>query len=94
MIAAMLVEADNTVQGYDAKVREICDLMDAGIVDAALVAVSALQAATSVAALLLTTGVVVAKPAAPPRPTRADDIPFGPEAKDMTADEAGEFGLV
>ena len=94
MIAAMLVEADNTVQGYDAKVREFCDLMDAGIVDAALVAVSALQAATSVAALLLTTEVVVAKPAAPPRPTRADEIPFGPEAKDMTADEAAEFGLV
>ena len=65
-----------------------------GIVDAALVAVSALQAATSVATLLLTTEVVVAKPAALPRPTRADDIPFGPEAKDMTADEAGEFGLV
>ena len=94
MIAATLVEADNTVEGFDAKVEEICDLVDAGIVDAALVAVSALQAATSVAALLLTTEVVVAKPAAPPRPTRADDIPFGPEAKDMTADEAGEFGLV
>ena len=94
MIAAMLVEADNTVKGFDAKVEEICNLVDAGIVDAALVAVSALQAATSVAALLLTTEVVVAKPAAPPRPTRADDIPFGPEAKDMTADEAGEFGLV
>ena len=44
--------------------------------------------------LLLTAEVVVAKPAAPPRPTRADDIPFGPEAKDMTADEAGGFGLV
>jgi len=37
---------------------------------------------------------VVAKPPPPTRPIKADDIPFGPEAKDMTAEEAGGFGLV
>ena len=40
------------------------------------------------------TETVVSKPPPPPRPTKADDIPFGPEAKDMTAEEAGGFGLV
>lgn len=94
MVAARVAGEPNPATGYDAQVGRICDLMAVGIVDAAQVAISALEAATSVAALLLTTEVVVAKPAAPPRPTRADDIPFGPEAKDMTADEAGDFGLV
>lgn len=94
MVAARLADEGNAVMGYDAQADVFCDLMDAGIVDAAQVVISSLEAATSVAALLLTAEVVVAKPAAPPRPTRADDIPFGPEAKDMTADEAGGFGLV
>ena len=94
IMAARLADERNLVTGYDAQAGALCDLMEAGIVDAAQVVVSALEAAVSVSALLLTTEVVVAKPAAPPRPTRADDIPFGPEAKDMTADEAGGFGLV
>ena len=94
IMAARLADDSNPVTGYDAQAGALCDLMEAGIVDAAQVVVSALEAAVSVSALLLTTEVVVAKPAAPPRPTRADDIPFGPEAKDMTADEAGGFGLV
>jgi len=94
MMAARLADERNPATGYDAQAGALCDLMEAGIVDAAQVVVSALEAAVSVSALLLTTEVVIAKPAAPPRPTRADDIPFGPEAKDMTADEAGGFGLV
>jgi chaperonin GroEL len=94
IMAARLADERNPVTGYDAQAGALCDLMEAGIVDAAQVVVSALEAAVSVSALLLTTEVVVAKPAAPPRPTHADDIPFGPEAKDMTADEAGGFGLV
>ena len=76
MVAAKLAGERSPVSGYDAQADVFCDLMAAGIVDAAQVAVSALEAATSVAALLLTTEAVVAKPAAPPRPTRADDIPF------------------
>lgn len=94
MVAARLAGERSAVMGFDAQRDTFCDLLAAGVVDAAQVAVSALEAATSVAALLLTTEVVVAKPAPPPRPTRADDIPFGPEAKDMTAEEAGGFGLV
>ena len=94
MIVGQLAEECSPDMGYDAQADAFCDLMNEGVVDAAQVVVSALEAATSIAALLLTTEVVVAKPAAPPRPTRADDIPFGPEAKDMTADEAGGFGLV
>jgi len=94
MVAARLAGERSAAMGYDAQRDAFCDLLAAGVVDAAQVSVSALEAATSVAALLLTTEAVVAKPAAPPRPTRADDIPFGPEAKDMTAEEAGGFGLV
>ena len=40
------------------------------------------------------TEVVVAKDKVIPRPTRSNDIPFGPKAKDMTAEEAGAFGLL
>jgi chaperonin GroEL len=100
MIAAKLSDGEPSVaakgmtQGFDAQSGRFGDLMKAGIIDPAQVAISALEAANSVAALLLTVEVVIAKPAPPPRPTRADDIPFGPEAKDMTADEAGGFGLV
>ncbi|CAN0506531.1 unnamed protein product, partial [Discosporangium mesarthrocarpum] len=94
MAAARLADHRSSVVGYDAQADAFCDLMKVGVVDATQVTVSALEAATSVAALLLTAEAVIAKPAAPPRPTRADDIPFGPEAKDMTADEAGDFGLV
>lgn len=100
MVAANLLDgtfaasANGMTQGFDAQTGRFGDLMKAGVIDPALVAVSALVAANSVAALLLTVEAVIAKPAPPPRPTRADDIPFGPEAKDMTAEEAGGFGLV
>lgn len=95
MVAAMLSEKSASgLTGFDAETGTFCDLMTAGVIDPACVAVSALEAAGSVAALLLTVEVIVARPPPPPRPTAADDMPFGPEAKDMTAEEAGGFGLV
>lgn len=95
MVAATLMDKpSSTSAGFDAQAGVFADLLESGVIDAAQVAISALEAAGSVAALLITTEGVVARPAAPPRPTRADDIPFGPEAKDMTGDEAGEFGLL
>ena len=95
MVVAKLTEKTSSPSmGFDAQAGAFVDMMKAGIIDPAQVAVSALEAAASVAALLLTTEVIVARPPPPPRATRADDIPFGPEAKDMTADEAGGFGLV
>ena len=45
--------------GYDAKKREFCDLVKAGVIDPAKVARVALQSAASVAGLLLTTEVLV-----------------------------------
>ena len=95
MVAAALLEksgSDST--GFDAETGTFRDLVKAGVIDPARVAISALEAACSVAALLLTVEAIVARPPPPPRPTAADDIPFGPEAKDMTAEEAGGFGLV
>lgn len=94
MVAANLMESGSVARGFDAQAGEFADLRDRGIIDPARVTIAALEAANSVAALLLTVETVIAKPTPPPRPTRADDIPFGPEAKDMTADEAGDFGLV
>ena len=95
MVAAALSEkSDSGSTGFDAVTGTFRDLMKAGVIDPARVAVSALEAASSVAALLLTVEAIVARPPPPPRPTAADDIPFGPEAKDMTAEEAGGFGLV
>lgn len=94
MVAATLMEAGDQGKGFDAQAGKFTDLLKTGVIDPAQVAISALEAANSVAALLLTVETVIAKPAPPPRPTSADDIPFGPEAKDMTADEAGDFGLV
>lgn len=94
MVSAALAELRNPHHGFDANNGCYGDLMQTGVVDPARVTVAALEAANSVAALFLTTETVISKPPPPPRPTKADDIPFGPEAKDMTAEEAGGFGLV
>ena len=94
MVSAALAELRNPHHGFDAHNGCYGDLLQTGVVDPARVTVAALEAANSVAALFLTTETVISKPPPPPRPTKADDIPFGPEAKDMTAEEAGGFGLV
>ena len=94
LVAARIADTDGGAYGFDAARGRYGDLIRAGVIDPAAVAIAALEAAVSVAGLLLTAEAVIAKPPPPPRPTRADDIPFGPEAKDMTAEEAGDFGLV
>lgn len=92
---ASLISWDGRFEsGFDATTGRIRNLMRAGVVDPAQVVIAALEAAGSIAGMLLATEAVVAKPPRSPRPTSADDIPFGPEAKDMTADEAAGFGLV
>ena len=93
VVARIAVAADFST-GFDAQTCSYCNLANVGVIDAARVVIGALEAALSVTGLLLGAETVIAKPAAPPRPTSADDIPFGPEAKDMTADEAAGFGLV
>jgi chaperonin GroEL len=93
-VAARISASDDPAYGYDARAGRFRNLIAAGVIDPARVAVAALESAVSVAALMLSTETVLAKPPPVPRPTSADDIPFGPEAKDMTADEAAEFGLV
>jgi chaperonin GroEL len=94
LVAARIGEDGRAGFGFDAASGRYGDLMRAGVIDPAEVAIAALEAAASVAALLLATETVIAKPPPAARPTSADDIPFGPEAKDMTADEAKGFGLV
>ena len=80
--------------GFDVRTGRFVDLAGAGVVDPAAVLISALQAATSVAVSLANVEVAIAKPPPPARPVRSDETPFGPEAKDMTAEEARGFGLV
>ena len=80
--------------GFDVRTGGFVDLVKAGVVDPAGVLISALQASSSVAASLANVEVAIAKPPPPARPIRSDEMPFGPEAKDMTAEEARGFGLV
>ena len=94
LVAARIGEDTRPVYGFDAASGRYGDLVRAGVIDPAEVCIAALEAASSVAALLLATETVIAKPPPAPRPTSAEEIPFGPEAKDMTADEAQGFGLV
>ena len=94
ILGTALNETNKTGYGFDARSGKFCDLMAKNIVDPALVLISALESASSIAGLFLTAEKVIAKPAPAPRPTRSENIPFGPEAKDMTVDEAGDFGLL
>ncbi|PPR09800.1 MAG: 60 kDa chaperonin 1 [Alphaproteobacteria bacterium MarineAlpha11_Bin1] len=93
MISAKLAGFMDPCQGFDAQEGEFRDLFKAGIVDPARIAIAALEAANSVASLFLTAAAVISKPL-PERPTSSGNIPFGPEAKDMTSEEAGHFGLL
>ncbi|MEC7490566.1 MAG: molecular chaperone GroEL [Pseudomonadota bacterium] len=94
LLAATLAETKETNYGFDVRSGVFCDLIANNIVDSARVLISALQSASSIVGLFLTAETVIAKPSPPPRPTRSEKIPFGPEAKDMTADEASDFGLL
>ena len=85
---------DDVRCGFDVRTGRFVDLVRAGVVDPAGVLISALRAAVSVAASLANVEAVIAKPPSPARPVRSSEIPFGPEAKDMTAEEARGFGLV
>jgi chaperonin GroEL len=62
------VESENGAVGLDATTGEIVDLVKAGIIDPAKVTRSALQNAASIAALLLTTEVLVADKPEKPQP--------------------------
>ncbi|WP_138380307.1 chaperonin GroEL [Luteithermobacter gelatinilyticus] len=73
VIAGKLLESTDTNYGYDAQKEEFCDLVAAGIIDPTKVVRTALQDASSVAGLLITTEAMVAerpeeKPAAPAMP--------------------------
>ncbi len=57
--------------GFDAAKLEYCDMLEAGIVDPAKVTRSAIQNASSVAGLLLTTEALVAEKPAPEEPAGA-----------------------
>ena len=85
---------DDARCGFDVRIGRFVDLVRTGVVDPAGILISSLQAAVSVAALLANVEAAIAKPSPPARPTRSDEVPFGPEAKDMTAEEARGFGLV
>ncbi len=80
--------------GFDVRSGTFCDVFGVGIVDPVRVLTEALIAANSAAGLFITADVVVTKTKSPIRTKTAEEIPFGPEAKDMTADEATGFGLL
>ena len=55
------IQKSKALNGYNARTGEIVDMIDAGIVDPAKVTRSALQNASSIVGLLLTTSVLVAR---------------------------------
>ena len=59
VVADEVLEKASFNYGFDAKKREFCDLVKAGVIDPAKVARVALESAASVAGLLLTTEVLV-----------------------------------
>ena len=60
VIVDKLLESDNTDWGFDAQALEYKDLVKAGIIDPAKVVRTALQDASSVASLLITTEAMIA----------------------------------
>jgi chaperonin GroEL len=71
IVVGKLMEQKNTSQGYDAQTGEYVDMIKAGIIDPTKVVRTALQDASSIAGLLITTEAMVAeKPEkkAPPMP--------------------------
>ncbi len=65
-VTAIKVTEQEAGVGYDARVGEFVDMVDAGIIDPVKVTRSALQNAASIAGMLLTTDVLIAdKPVAP-----------------------------
>ena len=66
IVVGKLLEQKSTTYGFDAQAEKYVDLVDAGIVDPTKVVRTALQDASSVAALLITTEAMVAdRPAKP-----------------------------
>ena len=63
--------------GFDAYKEEYCDMVSAGIIDPAKVTRSALENATSVSAMVLTTESLVADKPEPPAPAPAADPSMG-----------------
>ena len=57
----MLFRSKSTTAGFDAQKEEYCDLIDSGIIDPTKVVRTALQNASSVAGLLITTEAMIAE---------------------------------
>lgn len=60
-VVGKLLDQNDCNFGFDAQAGQYCDLVKAGIIDPAKVVRAALQDATSVAGLLITTEAVVAE---------------------------------
>ncbi len=91
-VVAAVAQSDDRDLGFDASDGVVKDLIDAGIADPLSVVCAALRNAVSVAGMMLTAEVALARPPAPPR-RPGEKIPFGPTAPDFAADELPGFGL-
>ncbi len=72
VVAGKLVENDDANYGFDAQKGEYTDLVKAGIIDPTKVVRAALQGASSIAGLLITTEAMVAE-----KPEKKDAMPGG-----------------
>ena len=89
-IAAGIARGGDADLGFDARDRVVKNMVEAGIVDPLDVVRAALRNAVSVAGMMLSAEVVIARP---PPPAADGEIPFGPAAPDFTADKLPGFGL-
>ncbi len=91
-IAAGIAQSEDSGLGFDVRDGVVKNMVEAGITDPLDVVRASLRNAASVAGMMLSAEVVLAKPPAPP-PAPGAEIPFGPTSPDFTADELPGFGL-
>ena len=89
VVVGKLLESSNDQWGFDAQTGTYCNLAEKGIIDPAKVVRTALQDASSVAGLLITTEAMVAEKPEP----KGSGPAGGPPGGDMGARRHGLLGL-
>ncbi|HIM45931.1 MAG TPA: molecular chaperone GroEL, partial [Alphaproteobacteria bacterium] len=74
LVIGKLLEQKSSTYGFDAQKEEYCDMIKSGIIDPAKVVRIALQDASSVAGLMITTEAMIAEKPEPKTPAAAPDM--------------------
>ena len=74
LVIGKLLEQKSATWGFDAQKEEYCDMIKAGIIDPAKVVRTALQDASSIAGLMITTEAMIAEKPEPKAAAAAPDM--------------------